>query len=178
MRITVNIAKPQRTCRKCHQTRPVQQFALNGRLSEAVALDRVHDMVWACEPSFVCLDCFDETKVRLVAERRRQEHEEFIDTLVRLGKIRGGKAPSRRRALEMKAATPWWADRKALAAIYQECRSRSEMTGVQLQVDHLIPIKSKVVCGLHVPWNLRIIPAKANHRKSNRLLLFTGVCAT
>lgn len=74
----------------------------------------------------------------------------------------------KRKALEARAL-PKWADLKAISEIYKEREKISKETGILHHVDHIIPLNSKVVCGLHVEYNLRIIPAVDNLRKGNRL---------
>lgn len=73
-----------------------------------------------------------------------------------------------RRALK-KRACPWWVDRAALRRIYQQAKSLTATTGICYHVDHIVPLNNPLVCGLHVPWNLQVLPAEDNLRKANKL---------
>lgn len=74
---------------------------------------------------------------------------------------------SARRALE-KRATPAWANQFFMAEIYDISHRRTKVTGTLWHTDHIIPLKSDLVCGLHVEHNLACIPAFTNRSKSNR----------
>lgn len=66
-----------------------------------------------------------------------------------------------RRAAQYRA-TPAWADKEHILKIYEDCP-------VGYEVDHIVPLLGENVCGLHVSWNLQIIPKIDNRRKSNKL---------
>lgn len=68
----------------------------------------------------------------------------------------------------IKRATPFWVDIAAIKAIYVEARRLTMTTGVEHHVDHVAPLRGRVVWGLHIPENLRIVTAEENLRKSNK----------
>lgn len=73
---------------------------------------------------------------------------------------------AKRRATKLNA-TPAWADPFLIREAYSLARLRTKVFGFKWHVDHIVPLQSKKVCGLHVENNLRVIPAINNRRKSN-----------
>jgi hypothetical protein len=75
---------------------------------------------------------------------------------------------ARRNAARLKA-TPLWADPNAIRAIYREADRLTRETGIKHEVDHIVPLRSPLVCGLHIGANLQVLTREANKKKSNHL---------
>jgi hypothetical protein len=76
-------------------------------------------------------------------------------------------ADAKRRATKLQA-TPFWTETKQNLSVFKEAKRIEKETGIKQHVDHIVPLISDLVCGLHVFANLRIIPASENCAKGNR----------
>lgn len=85
------------------------------------------------------------------------------------GLINAGRA--KRRAMLLRA-TPKWLTKEQLEEIkqiYIICKEIQWLSEEPLEVDHIIPLRGKTVCGFHHPDNLQIIPRSKNRKKSNKI---------
>ena len=73
-----------------------------------------------------------------------------------------------RREERTKIATPPWVLKSDLLKFYKKAARLTEETGIQYEVDHIIPINHELVCGLNIPENLQIITQEENRKKSNK----------
>lgn len=64
---------------------------------------------------------------------------------------------------QIKQSTPPWADKQAILDVYMEAAYFG------LEVDHIVPIRSKLVCGLHIWENLQLLTKQENTKKGNRV---------
>jgi len=102
------------------------------------------------------------------AEQRRLHREKYKAQNPELY-----KALTSVRKRRHKNATPKWitAEQKlAMREMYLQAQKITKITGERYVVDHIIPLISPEFCGLHVPWNLRVITQDENLKKSNKLL--------
>jgi 5-methylcytosine-specific restriction endonuclease McrA len=75
----------------------------------------------------------------------------------------------RRRYVEQKIrATPPWVSHREMLELHVERNRRSEETGMQHVLDHIVPLNHPSVCGLNVPWNMQILTKAQNAAKGNR----------
>lgn len=95
----------------------------------------------------------EQNKARLRAWKKRNPDKVNADTA--------------RRQLRLRQAYVEWADDSLIAEAYALAKLRTELTGIPWEVDHIVPLNSDLVCGLHWEGNLQVIPARTNLAKSN-----------
>lgn len=61
-------------------------------------------------------------------------------------------------------------DLLVLAEAAALCRLRAAATGVSWQIDHIVPLRCEVACGLHTAINLAVVPEAFNRAKGNLLV--------
>ena len=77
------------------------------------------------------------------------------------------RACSARRRAQKLAATPAWANKDAIQALYLLAAAMMDFVGIEMHVDHIVPLKHSLVCGLHCEANLEVITATENLSKGN-----------
>lgn len=116
----------------------------------------------------------EEQKKASAAARCRRYAAENPEKVAQVG-VRwraNNKAKSQASVRERQArklqATPAWANKDSIQRYYDNAVYLSEITGHKHHVDHIVPLRGKNVCGLHVENNLRVVPHYINTRKGNR----------
>lgn len=76
-----------------------------------------------------------------------------------------------RRTRELQAQPSWLTEEhhRQIEEFYSLARDCSIIGDGKYEVDHIHPLKGKNSCGLHVPWNLQVLPKDINISKGNRL---------
>ena len=166
----------QRTkkCKKCSVVKPIEEFhkhkmMRDGHLNICKACKLPYISKWQKE---------NRGKKLATCARWRDKHREqhnAIGNRWRKENPGASNAIVQARRARLLRATPKWSNKFFVDEIYRLGALRTKVTGIEWEVDHIIPLRNPLVCGLHWEGNMQVIPAEHNNRKGNRLLgCYTG----
>ena len=121
---------------------------------------------------------YREEKQEYISQQKANYYEQNREAVLRRNAAyrnsdRGmamARARANRRRKRVELATPPWADISKIEQIYEEAVRLQRLDGIPREVDHIIPINSKIVCGLHWHGNLQILTADENNHKRCKIL--------
>lgn len=155
-----------RECTKCRITKSFEEFHRDRTRKDG--------------REYVCKECKKE-KQRDYIERNREvylQRQREYDLYKRDKKgyyIKNQSEYTARTALRRgrkMTATPKWLTeemKKEIKDFYKTAKEIQWLSEEKLEVDHIVPLRNDRVCGLHVPWNLQILPRSLNRSKGGKL---------
>lgn len=177
----MSIYTPTKLCPKCGTPKPTTEFGTDNSRK-----DKLHPYCKECR--FISKKTFRQNNAEKIRESKRtyyQENKETIKEKVRQytsehkeakkerDKIYQRKnistyvANNAKRKSSKLQATPKWCETEQIKSIYAQCKQLSEQTGIEHHVDHIVPLQSDIVCGLHCLANLQILTSFDNLSKGN-----------
>jgi hypothetical protein len=179
----------KKTCFKCLSTKPMTEFykhkmMADGHLNKCKSCTK-SDVKQHRAENLERLQEYDRSRGmlphRVAARQEYAKTEAFRISARKSSKQYSAKNKEKRRTIKLVcqrsreagkiSRTPAWlseADKALIKTRYAEARWMTSRTGIKHHVDHIVPLLGKAVCGLHVPWNLRVIPARENIKKGNK----------
>jgi len=159
-----------KTCNHCNENLPISSFGRKKRQSGSFGIRGVCKPCHTIKNSISRKKCGRKTSPKTAESARERASDYYYENRGRPEfKAKACNLQARRRSYKLKA-TPDWLTQEHLEEIknfYWLAQDLKSVTGETYHVDHIVPLKGKSVCGLHVPWNLQILPADINLSKGN-----------
>jgi hypothetical protein len=168
-------------CRRCGLSQPLSNFRhdiryRSGRASWCASCHRQRNSEWAREnrerlnAKAAAWRAANPAAARAADRKHKAANKDSLATRYaawsRLNKDKRRETDAAYRAAKRRA-TPSWANRSEIRRIYAAAVRMERETGMRMHVDHIVPIQSDSVCGLHWEANLRVIPGSENESKRN-----------
>jgi hypothetical protein len=142
-----------KTCAKCKEVKPYSAFA-----KHSTSKDGYYTSCIECKKIYL-KEWYVKNKIN-VLKKSADWSKNNLD--------KKRFARSKRRSTIL-SSTPKWANLEKIKLIYIRAASLKKQTGVPYEVDHIVPLHGKNVCGFHSEQNLQIIEMSKNRQKSYKL---------
>ena len=160
-----------KTCPTCEQDKPLDGFHKNRNSKDGHAHICKPCAIKKTRLHYSLRDRDERLEVKRAWQNKNREHVNlYNDSWRKSNPHQHAARQAERRATKNKATPIWLSEdqRRATKDIYKLAKKLETLFGVKYHVDHIVPLKGENICGLHVPWNLQILEASLNLRKSNK----------
>ena len=158
-----------KVCKTCKVIKPLESFSVmrrakDGKQNECKTCQSVTKAKWK-KDNAEKHNASNRASYLRNREATRAKHKQWKKHNPSL--VNASKA--KRRATKLSATPSWLTDEHhtQIAYTYWLAKDLESISGESYHVDHIVPLQGKNVCGLHVPWNLQVLPATENLKKSN-----------
>ncbi len=156
-----------KVCTKCLEPKILEDFynskkSADGKQWECIKCCRARKQAWAE---------INNQKIRDYAKDWRDKNpEQHKNSLQKWRKENKSLVESHRinRRLAEKQAKVVWANKDLMELVYIEAENLTLSTGIRHVVDHIHPLSSRLICGLHVETNLQVLTQHDNLIKNNK----------
>lgn len=160
-----------KTCSKCNETKLFADFH-----KDKTHADGYRSFCKLCVSTYqrnYNLVNKEKNNARVVAwiEVNRDRHNAKCNRWAKANPDKVNARTARRYAAKTQATPKWLSadENWMIVEAYDLAKLRARVLGGKWEVDHIVPLRGRGVMGLHVPWNLRVVPMTQNRRKSNIL---------
>jgi hypothetical protein len=150
-----------KTCIKCGTEKPLFEFHKKKTSKDGLncyckpcAIQRAKE--WANKNPDKLLD-----RVKRWAKENPERRREIVSRWEKNNKGKANAKTARRYASKTQA-TPVWSEKDKIDIVYEKAAV------FKLSVDHIVPLRSDKVCGLHCWNNLQLLAQGPNSQKSNK----------
>ena len=178
-----------KTCTKCSVEKPLEDFDIFNDRSRASG-KRVRSHCKVCRREMVkgydtknkkaksvYNKAYREDNREAISEKGKVYRKNNLEKITAYHKSWSNANPGvvslhrTKRRQGLRNATPNWLTDDHITEIgdfYTLAKDCYLISGEVYEVDHIVPLQGKDICGLHVPWNLQVLPRDINRKKNNK----------
>lgn len=151
-------------CTKCKTTKILEDFPM-----QSSRVDGRHTHCKDCRSEYYASK-YDSAKRKQKYFSKHIEEKEVRKQYYNNNKDKYFINKAKRRAQTLQATPKWYDDFDSfvLSEAYDLCKLREKTTKIRWEVDHIVPLQGKNVCGLHWHKNWEVIPQFLNRQKGNK----------
>ena len=157
-----------KTCSKCQEDKPLEAFYRHkggkyGVRAQCIPCRNVKASEWVSNNP-------DKVAVVRAKANKTQATQKYRKDYRNLNKTYFLAKNSEYRSRKLNATPTWLTEehKAEMQAFYEHAKDCKAVSGQDYEVDHIIPLRGENISGLHVPWNLQVLPAALNREKSNK----------